>query len=144
VSDQVGAQMKWRLVSLPVLALIGTAGVAQAESCTKSRDAILAGASDLPQKPQVYQGLLRDCLDTMMLPNVQDAFILKAGAIAVLPRRDTVSATAVTLAQFCGRFPHGSLHFVGQKERVRVANIARAVEWSSPHSTSCDRIRGGG
>ena len=136
--------MKWRLISLTVIALIGTAGAAQAESCTKSRDAILAGASDLPQKPQVYQGLLRDCLDTMMLSNVQDAFIVKAGAIAVLPRRDTVSATAATLAQFCGRFPHGTLHFVGQKERARVANISRAVEWSSPHSTSCDRIRGGG
>lgn len=136
--------MKWPLAWLTAFALIGTAGVAQAESCTKSRDSILAAASDLPQKPKIYQDLLRDCLDTMMLPNVQDAFILKVGAIAVLPRRDTVSATAITLAQFCGRFPHGTLHFVGQKERVRMANIARAVEWSSPRSTSCDRIRGGG
>jgi hypothetical protein len=136
--------VKWPLASLALFALIGTAGAAQAESCTKSRDMILAGASDLPQKPKIYQDLLRDCLDTVMLPNVQDAFILKVGAIGVLPRRDTVSATAITLAQFCGRFPHGSLHFIGQKERARVANIARAVEWSSPRSTSCDRIRSGG
>jgi hypothetical protein len=127
-----------------VVAILGSAGLAHAESCTKSRDMILTSASDLPQKPKVYQGLLRDCLDTMMLPNVQDAFILKVGAIAVLPRRDTVAATAATLAQFCGRFPHGSLHFIGQKERAKVANIARTVEWSSPHSTSCDRLRGGG
>lgn len=136
--------MKWPPVSMAVLALIGTVGVAQAESCTKSRDAILIASSDLPQKPKIYQALLRDCLDTMTLPNVQDAFILKVGAIAVLPRRDTVSATAVTLAQFCERFPHGTLHFVGKKERAKVANVTRAVEWSSPHSTGCDRIRGGG
>jgi hypothetical protein len=136
--------VKWPLASLALFALIGTVGAAQAESCTKSRDMILTAASDLPQKPKIYQDLLRDCLDTMTLPNVQDAFILKVGAIGVLPRRDSVSATAVTLAQFCGRFPHGSLHFVGQKERARLANIARAVEWSSPRSTSCDRIRGGG
>ena len=136
--------MRWPPAYLALFMIIGTTSGAQAENCTKSRDTILAGASDLPQKPQVYQGLLRDCLDTLTLPNVQDAFILKVGAVAVVPRRDTVSATAVTLAQFCERFPHGTLHFVGQKERPRVASITRAVEWSSPHSTSCDRIRGGG
>lgn len=136
--------MKWPLMSLVMLALIGMSGAAQAESCTKSRDAILANASDLPQKPKIYQDLFRDCLDTIALPNVQDAFILKVGAIGVLPRKDTVSATAVTLAQFCERFPHGTLHFVGQKERARLANISRAVEWSSARTTPCTRIKGGG
>jgi hypothetical protein len=136
--------VKWPVAALAAFTVIGTAGAAQAESCTKSRDAILSAASDLPQKPKIYQGLMRECLDTMTLPNVQDAFILKVGAIAVLPRRDTVSATAVTLAQFCERFPRGTLHFVGKKERAKVANITRAVEWSSPHSTSCGKIRGGG
>lgn len=118
--------------------------MARAESCTKSRDFILTNSSDLPQKAKIYQGLFRDCLDTMTLSNVQDAFILKVGAIAVLPRLDTVAATASTLAQFCERFPRGTLHFIGRKEKAQVANIGRAVDWSSPHSTSCERIKGGG
>ena len=137
--------MKGAAAIFALLAFAGTIGAAQAESCTKSRDYILTNASDLPQKPKIYQSLFRDCLDTTTLSNVQDAFILKKGAIAVLPRRDTVAATASTLAQFCERFPRGTLHFIGQKDRTKIANnVARVVDWSSPHSTSCEQIKGGG
>jgi len=137
--------MRCRGVAVGVLAFAATTGAARAESCTKSRDYILTNASDLPQKPKIYQSLFRDCLDTMTLSNVQDAYILKKGAIAVLPRRDTVSATASTLAQFCDRFPRGTLHFIGQKDKAKIANnISRVVDWSSPNSTSCMQIKGGG
>ena len=137
--------MKGPVAALALLACAGTTGTAQAESCTKSRDYILTNASDLPQKPKIYQSLFRDCLDTITLSNVQDAYILKKGAIAVLPRRDTISATASTLAQFCERFPRGTLHFIGQKDKAKIANnIGRVVDWSSPNSTSCMQIKGGG
>jgi hypothetical protein len=137
--------MKWPVAAVVLLTFAVTAGVARAESCTKSRDYILTNSSDLPQKPKIYQSLFRDCLDTITLSNVQDAYILKKGAIAVLPRRDTISATASTLAQFCERFPRGTLHFIGQKDRTKIANnISRVVDWSSSHSTSCEQIKGGG
>ena len=90
-----------------VIVTAAVAAPALAESCTRSRD-FLADASDLPQKPQVYQELYRTCIETLQLSNVKDAFILKAGAIAVVPNRDTVPATASTLAQFCGRYPRGT------------------------------------
>jgi hypothetical protein len=136
--------VKWPLAPLIMLGVAGVTGMAQAESCTKSRDFILTNSSDLPQKAKIYQGLFRDCLDTMALSNVQDAFVLKIGAIAVLPRQDTIAATASTLAQFCERFPRGTLHFMGRKERAQAANIAHVVDWSSPRATSCERIKGGG
>jgi hypothetical protein len=138
--------VKWPFASslIVVLGIVGVTDTARAESCTKSRDFILTNSSDLPQKAKVYQGLFRDCLDTIPLSNVQDAFVLKVGAIAVLPRLDTIPATASTLAQFCERFPRGTLHFLGKKERAQAANVARVVDWSSPRSTSCQRIKGGG
>lgn len=128
------------LAVLPGLIVAGEAG---AESCTKSRDHILLNSSDLPRKPQVYQTLFRNCLDTLELSNVQDAFILKSGAIAVLPRRDTVSATAGTLRQFCEHFPHGTLHFIATRDRAQVKAISRAVSMSSANATSCEKIKGG-
>ena len=131
-----GLLLAWPLVTL-------WPAVARAESCTKSRDFILDGASDLPQKPKAYLQLFRDCLSTLELSNVKDAFILKAGAIAVLPRQDTVAATASTLAQFCERFPRGTLHFVGRKERASVAQISRAIEIAPSRTGSCERIKGG-
>lgn len=135
---------KWSLGALIGLAVAWGAGTARAESCTKSRDFILTNSSDLPQKSKIYQELFRNCLDTIAFSNVKDAFVLKAGAIAVLPRQDTVAATASTLAQFCERFPHGTLHFIGRKDRVQAANIAHVVVWFSPRATPCERIKGGG
>ena len=136
--------MKWLAAALTTLLVLSAADKARAESCTRSRDFILTNASDLPQKSQVYLELFRNCLDTIQLSNVQDAFVLKAGAIAVLPRIDTISATAGTLAQFCERFPHGSLQFIARKDRAQVANMARTVNLSSAHPTTCKQIRGEG
>jgi hypothetical protein len=116
---------------------------AWADSCGKSRDYILENASDLPQKPEVYRGLFKDCLETLQLSNVKDAFILQTGAIAVIPRNDSVSATASTLAQFCTRFPNGNLHFIGRKIQAQAASISRAVRLSTA-STPCQKISGGG
>jgi hypothetical protein len=132
--------------ALAVVAAFGLCGAheARAESCTKSRDFILSAPFDLPRKPQAYQELFRACLDTLELSNVQDAFVLKDGAIAVLPRRDTISATASTLAQFCDRFPHGTLHFIGRKDRKRAAVMSQAVTLSSADPTPCEKIKGGG
>lgn len=128
---------------LAALALVLPLCSAHAESCTKSRDFILDGA-DLPQKPETYRTLFKMCLETMELPNVKDAFVLRAGGIAIVPRNDSVSATASTLAQFCTRFPKGHAHFVGRKDKRRVTGMARAVEFGSVRSTSCAKIGGGG
>jgi hypothetical protein len=125
------------------LGCVVLAGTAHADSCGKSRDYILENAAELPQKPQVYQELFKDCLETLQLSNVKDAFILQAGAIAVIPRNDSVSATASTLAQFCTRFPRGNLHFIGRKIQAQAASISRAVRLST-QSTPCEKISGGG
>jgi hypothetical protein len=124
------------------LAMVAVA--AKAESCTKSRDFILIDSSDLPQKAAVYQELFKNCMDTLQLSNVQDAFVLKVGAIAVVPKRDTVAATASTLAQFCERFPRGTLHFIKQKDRSRAVSASRAVEMTAVNPTPCEKIKGGG
>ena len=120
------------------------AGAAKADSCTKSRDYILINSSNLPQKAVVYQELFKSCMDTLQLSNVQDAFVLKVGAIAVIPKRDTVAATASTLAQFCERFPRGTLHFIKQKDLSRAASASRAVEMTAANPTPCEKIKGGG
>lgn len=134
--------MKWSTAALAAILAINGIGAALGESCSRSRDYILNNASDLPQKSQVYLELFRNCLDTLQLSNVQDAFVLKAGTIAVLPRTDTVAATAGTLAQFCQRFPRGTLNFIARKDRAQVANMGRAVNLSFSHPTTCKQIRG--
>jgi hypothetical protein len=83
-------------------------------------------------------------MDTLQLSNVQDAFILKVGAIAVIPKRDTVAATASTLAQFCERFPRGTLHFIKRKDRALAARMSQAVLMTAINPTPCIRIKGGG
>jgi hypothetical protein len=134
-----------KFVMVCVAALLFVApGLAHAESCSKSRDYLLTEASDLPQRPSIYQKLFRDCMDTLQLSNVQDAFILKVGAIAVIPKRDTVAATASTLAQFCERFPRGTLHFIKRKDRALAARMSQAVLMTAINPTPCIRIKGGG
>jgi hypothetical protein len=130
---------------LAAMALCLLADAARAESCTRSREYILTDPDgDLPQQPSSYQTLFRVCMDTLMLSNVRDAFILKDGAIAVVPRLDDVGATAGTLAQFCGRYPRGTLRFVTRGELPMTTNIGRAVAMSSTGATPCQRIMGGG
>jgi hypothetical protein len=116
---------------------------ARAESCTRSREYILTdNAGELPRQPASYQTLFKVCLDTLMLPNVRDAFILKDGGIAVVPKIDDVGATASTLAQFCTRYPQGILRFIARGELPTTANIGRAVQISSGGATSCRKITG--
>jgi hypothetical protein len=130
-------------VALAAIALTAATCQAAADSCTSSRDTILNG-SNLPQKPAMYRTLFRMCLETLQLSNVKDAFVLRAGGIAILPRNDSVSATSTTLAQFCTRFPKGHAHFIGRKERRRVKSVAQAVDFGSVNSTPCVKIMGGG
>ena len=136
--------MRRLLAPCAAVGLAIMAGAAKAESCTKTRDFILINSSDLPQKAVVYQELFKNCMDTLQLSNVQDAFVLKVGAIAVIPKRDSVAATASTLAQFCERFPRGTLHFIKQKDRSRAASASRAIEMTAVDPTPCEKIKGGG
>jgi hypothetical protein len=117
---------------------------AWADSCARSRDYILESAADLTRRSQAYQELYKSCLQTLQLPNVKDAFILKSGAIAVLPRNDSVAATAGTLAQFCTRFPRQTLRFITRREMRIVSNVALVVKLSTAQSTPCQKISGGG
>jgi hypothetical protein len=117
---------------------------ARADSCARSRDYILESAADLTRRSQAYQELYKSCLQTLQLPNVKDAFILKSGAIAVLPRNDSVAATAGTLAQFCTRFPRQTLRFITRREMRIVNNVALVVQLSTSRSTPCQKISGSG
>jgi hypothetical protein len=120
-------------------------GTAHADSCAKSRDYILASsADDLPRRPQSYLELYKICLQSLQLSNVKDAFVLKSGAIAVLPRDDRIPATAGTLAQFCTQHPRQMLRFITKRESWLVRDIARVVELSTSQSTSCQKITGSG
>jgi hypothetical protein len=116
---------------------------ARAESCTRSREYILTDSgADLPRQPSAYQQLFRICLDTLTMQNVRDAFILRDGAIAVVPRIDDVRTTANTLAQFCQRYPGATLRFITRGEIPIIASMGRAVDISSGSATSCRKITG--
>jgi hypothetical protein len=125
------------------LAIMLCMSAARADSCDKSRDYILA-SSDLPQKPQTYRDLSNMCRDTLLLSNVKEAFVLKAGAVAAVPKIDSVSATASTLSQFCTRFPKGTLRFVNRNELRQAANTAQAIRIGVGNATPCQKIVGGG
>jgi hypothetical protein len=132
-----------RTIVVALLLLACATAQARAESCTRSREYILTdNAGDLPRQPASYQGLFQACLATLMLPNVRDAFILKDGGIAVVPRLDDVAATADTLAQFCTRYPQGTLRFITRGEQAMTTNIGSAVRISSGGATSCRKITG--
>jgi hypothetical protein len=137
----------WRMIGAAAAAvcIVGlTAGAAQAESCTKSRDYIFTSALELPRPTRTYQDLYKGCLETLQMTNVQDAFVLAAGAIAVLPRNDSVAATAGTLAQFCTRFPRYTLRFIGRREAKLVKDIAQIVQLGASQSTPCQKLTGNG
>ena len=96
------------------LAIMLCMSAARADNCDKSRDYILA-SSDLPQKPQTYRDLSKMCRDTLLLSNVKEAFVLKAGAIAAVPKIDSVSATA------------GTLKSVSPEDSLRMASLYPAA-----------------
>jgi hypothetical protein len=132
----------WRC-GAAAFALAALAGAAAAESCTKSRDYILA-TGDLAHPASAYQNLFKTCLETLNLSNVKDAFILTDGAVAAIPRNDTIGATAGTLSEFCTRFPRSTLRFVPRTDVRQTTDIARAVKLSSFGATSCSKITGAG
>lgn len=138
-----------RRASITGLAAIVCAGAllvaapAQAESCDKSRNYLLGGsAGELPAPPQAYQSLYKTCLETVSLPNIKDAFVLRDGGIAVIPKQDTISATAATLSRFCDAHPRATLRFLSRKDLQRATSVARIVQMSSTGSTSCAEIKG--
>jgi hypothetical protein len=125
--------------------LAGSAQAAMAaDSCARSRDYILEGlAGELTRPSRTYQELFRTCMETLTLPNVKDAYILKAGLIAIDPRRNTVMATAATLAQFCRRFPRGTARIFTPGEQRQARTVGLVVMMPALDAKSCQAIRGG-
>ena len=132
--------MKWMLV----LALVaGCGGAARAESCTRSLDYILNDfAGELPQPAMAYRNLLTACLQTLTMTNVKDAYLLTDGGIAVIPKTDTVVATAGTLAQFCEKYPRSSLRFITRREVRNGLTTGLVVTMSSGGAATCQNIHG--
>jgi hypothetical protein len=123
--------------------LAAAASSASAESCTRSREYILTDSTaELPHQPSSYQQLFRVCLNTLTMTNVRDAFILRDGAIAIVPTVDSITATASTLAEFCRRYPGGLARFITRGELPMIASLGRAVDISSGSATSCSRVVG--
>lgn len=132
--------MRWGVVGL---CLSLCAGTAHAESCNRSLEYILDGsAGDLPQGPDSYRGLLTVCLRTLEISNVRDAYVLKDGGIAVLPKDFSVVATASTLARFCEANPRQTLRFLNKKEAKSGLTTGLVVSLSSGGLASCREIRG--
>jgi hypothetical protein len=132
------------IVAAALLACTAATGSARAESCTLSTQYIMENGSDgAGIKPQSYQTLSKACSETLTMSNVKDAFVLRSGAVAVVPKRDGINATATTLSEFCTRFPKGTLRFITKKELSLTANIGRAVRLDSSSATSCQKIVGG-
>ena len=135
--------MSNRTTSVLAVSLIvfGIAGPAFADSCEKSRDYILGGlAGDLPKPGTTYQDLFKVCQEVLSLPNVKDAYVLKAGAIAVDPKRNTVAATAATLAQFCERFPQRLIRFLTPLEQRQARTVGLVVLMTGGKATSCAKL----
>jgi hypothetical protein len=92
--------------------------------------------------PQAYKDLFNVCIKAAAMTNVRDAYILKDGGIAVVPKQDSVAATAGTLSQFCDAYPRATLHFLTRKELLVAKSVATVVQVSSTSSTSCKKIKG--
>jgi hypothetical protein len=130
------------VLSIVAIAMLA-ATAAHAESCTKSRDYLLSGsAGNLPAPAEAYRNLFKTCLDTTSMPNVKDAFVLRDGGIAAIPKQDTIAATAAALSRFCNAYPRATLRFLSRKDLRLGAGIGRIVQMSSTGSTSCPQIKG--
>jgi hypothetical protein len=116
---------------------------AHAESCSKSRDYLLGGlGGELPAPSEAYRNLFKVCLATTAMSNVKDAFLLRDGGIAVIPKQDGISATAAILSRFCDANPRATLRFLSRKDLARTTSIAGIVQMSSTGSTPCREIKG--
>ncbi|WP_441240813.1 hypothetical protein [Tardiphaga sp. 768_D3_N2_1] len=132
-----------RQLAAIIALLVLSAGAAHADNCNKSREYLLGGlAGDLTMPPQAYESLFRVCTATATMPNVKDAYILKDGGIAVIPKQDTVPATAATLSRFCDANPRVTLRFISAKELALTKSTSGIVQMSSGSATSCKKIKG--
>jgi hypothetical protein len=128
------------LLAAAVLA-IGTDSAVASGGCAKSRDYILQGMAGALTKPaRLYQELFRVCLQTLELPNVKDAYVLKAGLIAIEPQRNTLMATATTLTQFCQRFPRSTARIFTPGEQRQAKTIGLTVLMPALSAKSCQSI----
>jgi hypothetical protein len=134
------AAVKWAVV---LLIGLGMSSPVFADSCAKSRDYILQGlAGDLTRPSTTYRDLFKVCLEASALPNVKDAYILKAGVISIDPTRNTVMATATTLAKFCDRFPTRSVRFFTPAEQRQARTVGLVVMTPAGDATSCKKFKG--
>jgi hypothetical protein len=117
---------------------------AQAESCSKSREYLIGDVNgELILPAQAYEDAFKKCMAATGMANVKDAFVLKDGGIAVIPKQNTIAATAATLAEFCNAYPRAVLHFFTPGEIAQIKSISSAVTVSSKSSTTCQVIKGG-
>lgn len=135
--------MKRPIAIAMLLALATGAARAENENCRKSREYLLGTpGGDRALTPQAYNDLFKVCIATSAMPNVKEAYILRDGGIAVLPKQDSISATAATLAQFCDAYPHAALRFITRKEKLAIRSVATIAQMSSTSSTPCKKIKG--
>lgn len=126
-----------------ILLMLSVTTAAQAENCGKSREYLLGSmAGELPMPAQSYEALFKTCMAASAMPNVRDAYILRDGGVAVIPKQDSVSATAATLAQFCNAYPRATLRFITRKELALAKSTLAIVRMSSGSATSCKKIKG--
>jgi hypothetical protein len=132
-----------KAIAILTIFLALAAGNARADNCGKSRDYLFANLSgDLTLPPKAYEDLFKICMAAAAMSNIKDAYILKDGGIAVIAKQDSVAATAATLSQFCDAYPKATLHFLTQKELLKVKSVMSVVKIPSTSSTSCQKIKG--
>lgn len=130
-------------IAAAVILITLGASTAHAESCSKSRDYLLGSlGGDLLLPPSAYQSLFKMCIATTSMSNVKDAYILKDGGIAVIPKQDSIAATAATLSAFCDAYPVGTLRFLTRKDLATAPTVSRIIQMSSTASTPCKKIKG--
>jgi hypothetical protein len=128
---------------LIVLLALSFSQSARADGCAKSLDYILNNFAGELQKPSTTYRLLLDvCARTLPMANVREAYLLRDGGIAVVPKNNSVFATASTLADFCRKFPNNTLRFVTRKEVQHGLTTGFVVMLSSGSSTPCQKIMG--
>jgi hypothetical protein len=134
-----------RRIAAAAILLVLAMGVAHADAdnCRRSREYLLGSlGGDLKLPPQSYNDLFKICLAASSMTNVRDAYILKDGGIAVVPKQDTIPATAATLSQFCDAYPSGTLRFLSSKEVLTIKSVVNIVQLSSTSATPCKKIKG--
>jgi hypothetical protein len=135
--------MKLLAATATLLMLATGTARADSENCRKSREYLLGTpGGDLTLTPQAYNDLFKTCIATSAMPNVKDAYMLRDGGIAVIPKQDSISATAATLAQFCDAYPRAVLRFITAKEKLSIRSVTDVARMSSTASTPCKKIKG--